>query len=194
MNYGELKEALIEYSKRTDITSALADTFLKLAEQRIYFGEMTIPCLRISAMREKVSLATSAKPADFLEAIKIAPDGKPSEPIYYKPMAEMPSSYNAYSWDGDELVLSTDKAFPVELTYYKRFTTPALDTDTNWLLTNAPNVYLSAMMVEVARWSMDDAMAAKEAANYASSINALISQDSKAQHSGSRLIMRARAA
>jgi len=148
MNYGDLKAALVAYSKRSDITDALADSFLALAEQRIYFGEVNIPALRISAMREQVTLSTATRPADFLEAIKITPQDSPEQPIYYRPMAEMPTQYNAFSWDGDQLVLSTDEGFPVDLTYYKRLATPALDADTNAILTVEPNIYLASMMIE----------------------------------------------
>lgn len=186
MNWGELKAAVAAYVHRSDLT-ALMPTFLELAEQRIYYGEQNSPKVRIQAMRQFATLANGTQPAGFLEAIKIAEEGSPEKFLDFRPLDRMPCEYRAFSWDGATLVLSRDQGFPVDMTYYAKLTTPVDDTDTNWLLDNAPSVYLSAMLVEVFRWSMNDAMAAREAANYSSAVNALNSQQKVSSSSGSAL-------
>jgi hypothetical protein len=188
MNWGQLKAAVAAYSHRPDLT-AMFPTFLAFAEQRIYIGEANAPKVRCAAMRQSATLADGTRPAGFLEAIKIAPESKPESPLIYKPLANMPCEFQAFSWDGPTLVLSREQAFPVDMTYYARLTSPVADGDTNWLMTNAPGVYLASLLVEVYRWAVDDKAAAREAGNYASAANSINSQERAAQISGSRLVM-----
>lgn len=192
MNWGEIKAAVVAMSHRTDL-DALFPVILKLAEQRIYFGEMNSPKVRCAAMRQSATLANGTQPAGYLEAIKITPSGKPEWPLTYRPLEQMPDASASFTWDGQTLVLSTDQAFPVDLTYYGKLPSPVLDTDENWIMAHAPNIYVSSLLVEVGRRNLDDAFAAREAANYASSVNALTSYDKAASISGSRLVMKGRA-
>lgn len=191
MNYGELKEAVSAYTHRTDL-APMFPTFLANAEQRIYFGELNSPNLRIAAMRAIATLANGTQPAGYLEAIKVTQGSNPQLELSYRPISSMPCEFQAYTWDGTTMVLSRNQGFPVDLTYYKRFDTPVLDADTNWLMTNAPNVYLSSMTVEYARWARDDALGVRVASDYSSAINSLQSQDTAARISGSPLRMKRR--
>ena len=190
MNYGELKSAVSAYAHRSDLEPLLA-TFMPLAEARIYTGEANAPKLRCAAMRQAATLADGTRPAGFLEAIKITPTGHPARPLGYRPITHMPHECHAFSWDGETLVLSSDQAFPIDLTYYARLTTPVDDADTNWLMDNHPTIYLSSLLVEVARWSVDEGMGVREASNYASAVNALNSAEKAAAFSGSLLTMKA---
>ena len=145
-------------------------------------------------MRQSAILADGTQPVGYLEAIKITPSGKPEwPPLTYRPLEQMPDASASFTWDGQTLVLSTDQAFPVDLTYYGKLPSPVLDTDENWIMAHAPNIYVSSLLVEVGRRNLDDAFAAREAANYASSVNALTSYDKAASISGSRLVMKGRA-
>lgn len=191
MNWGELKAAVAVYAHRDDLT-ALLPTFLALAEQRIYMGELNSPKVRVAAMRQFVTLANGTRPAGFLEAIKVAEAGSPDRGLTYRPLDRMPLECRAYTWDGQTLVLSQDQGFPIDLTYYARLTTPLADSDENWLMANAPGVYLSSILVEVHRWAVDEAQAIKEAANYTSAANSINSQDKAAQISGSPLVIQRR--
>lgn len=189
MNWGELKAAVAAYTHRSDLT-ALIPMFLELAEQRIYYGEANSPKVRCAAMRQSTTLANGARPAGFLEAIKVAEAGSPEKFLEYRPLERMPQEWSAYTWDGDTLVLSQDQGFPVDLKFYAKLTTPVADSDSNWLLDNTPAIYLASMLVEVHRWAKDEATAAREAANYASAVNALTSQEKAAAMSGSSLRMK----
>lgn len=191
MNWGELKAAVAAYAHRTDLAPMFA-TFLANAEQRIYFGELNSPKLRITAMRDFATLANGTQPAGYLEAIKVTPSGRAELDLSDRPLAAMPNEFQSYAWDGKTLVLSRDQTFPVDLTFYKRMDSPVLDTDTNWLMTNAPNVYLSSLLVEYARWARDDALGVRVASDYSSAINSLQSQDTAARISGSTLRMKRR--
>lgn len=80
----------------------------------------------------------------------------------------------------------------MQMTYYGQLATPVADADTNPILTKFPNVYLTSILVEFARWARDDEMLVREAGNYASAVSSAQSADQRAQHSGSMLVMRTR--
>jgi len=187
MNLGQLKAAVTAYTHRTDLAT-LFPMFLALAEQRIYIGEANSPKVRCAAMRQFAQLTNGTRPAGFLEAIKISKADEPDAALTYRPLERMPRESQAFSWDGPTLVLSRDQAFPVDVTYYARLATPVADSDENWLMANAPGIYLASLLVEVHRWAVDDNAAAREAANYASAANSINSQERAAQISGSRLV------
>lgn len=189
MNLGQLKTAVAAYAHRSDLAS-MFPTFLALAEERIYTGEANAPKVRVAAMRHFVQMADGSRPAGFLEALRVTEAGSQDKPLTYCPMDALGNARNAYSWDGEALVLSSDQGFPVGLTYYARLSTPVNDSDTNWLLTNHSRLYLSAVLVEVGMWTQNDALAAREAANYASAASAIDSKERAAHISGSILKVR----
>lgn len=194
MNWGELKTAVLAYAHRVgDLElTALLPTFLALAEDRIYSGESNSPKIRVAAMRQFAQLANGTRPNGYIEAIKITEADSPDNPLLYAPLDTMPKQSKAFSWDGQTLVLSEDQGFPVDMTYYAKLATPSADIDANWLMENHPRLYLSAMLVEVARYTVDDAMAAREVSNYASAAQTVNSTDKAAQMSGSKIVMRNR--
>lgn len=186
MNWGEIKAAVKAYTHRTDL-DGLFPFFLAAAEQRIYYGEASAPALRLQAMLCSKTVMPPNRPADFLSATLVHEAGEPGRVLDYIAPASLESSRNAYSWNGSSLALSPHLDCAVTLHYYAKFPTPQADTDTNWLMQNAPTVYLSALLVEVARWSRDEAMGAREAANYASAVASLQSADKASRYAGARL-------
>lgn len=195
MNYLELKTAVAAYAERTDL-GPMFPTFLALTEQRIYHGESKGPSkvapLRLSSMVKSVTLADGNLPADFLAAKQVRGTvaSATGQDLYYRPLDRLQDACSAYSYEGQVLVLGVDASFPLQFTYYGRYAALSADGDTNWLLTNAPGVYLASMLVEYARWSRDDALGAREAGGYASAVAAITNSDKTAQHSGSPLIAR----
>lgn len=188
MNWGQMKAAVASYMHRTDIDAARWALHLPLAEQRMYFGETTVPALRLRSMEKLVTMNTADQPVDYLEAIKIYSD--PNRPLDLRPLERINLERNAFAWSGLKLVTSPDVALPLQLTYYAKWATPTTDDDTNWLLTNAPNVYLSSLAVEVARWMEDDARLARETQVYASAAAALSAADKHTKYSGALLSAR----
>lgn len=184
MNWGEMKGAVAAYMHRTDLGPLWA-YFLPLAEARMYFGEATVPALRLTSMEKLATLNTADQPADFLEAIKVYSD--PNRPLDLRPLERITREPNAYAWSGQTLVPGYDVALPLQMTYFAKWTTPVADGDTNWLLTNAPGVYLGALAVEVARWARDDGLLARESQSYASAAAALMEADKRAKYSGALL-------
>lgn len=189
MNYGQLKAAVKGYLHRTDV-DPMMPTFLALAEQRIYKGEANSSALRVSAMLKPVELVDGSMPADFLHAKRVNVAGDERKTLEYRPLSDVATACNAYSWQGALMVLGPHQTFPIDLLYYAKFGELTDDASSNWLLTNAPNVYLTSMLVEAARWARDDALGMREASNYASAVESLLSADKAAQISGSPLRMK----
>lgn len=192
MNWGQIKAAVREYAHRADISDTLLNTFLALAEQRMYYGEANTPKLRCAAMRATAVMYDGAQPGGYLEAIKIHQIGSPERPLNFLPLALMPAACNAFSWDGQNMVLSDDVSFPLEMTYYRRL--PALmdDADSNWVSENAPSIYITAIGVEVGDWMRDSDYVVSQAAKYASACGSLTSSERASAISGSTLRIRGR--
>ena len=189
MNYGQLKDAVAGYLHRTD-GAPLMDTWRDLAEARIYYGEANAPALRISSMATTADMPTAARPADFLEARLVHVVGDAKQTLNLIALKDVAMGFRNFAWDGNDIVLSSDQTLPITLNYYAKFTPLVADGDTNALLTMRPNIYLSSMLVDAARWARDDALGAREAANYASAVSSLHSSDNAAKYSGSLLTMK----
>lgn len=192
MVYSELLAYLGVMLPGRDDYQVMVPAVLPMAEQRMYRGELNTEPLRVAIMLKTVSLLTGARPADFLSAKKVSTTaaGFPTEvPLDYRPLDKLPQESRAFSWDGATMVLSPDCTFPVTLRYYAKADAlnPAVPTSTNVLLTEAPNVYAQAILVELAQAWRDDALGARSAANWSSAQNIYIEQDKRAQYSGSIL-------
>ena len=203
MNYGQLKTAVSAYANRTDL-AAMFPTFLEMAEHRIYAGaqgtsdpSMQTPPLRLSNMITTVNPASTSLPTDFLElkrlsalvgTVKVALDFIPFEAS--GPGESRTGSPAYFTLNGNNIVYSPTFSNVVEMTYYARFTTPVLDADANWLLTNAAAVYLAAFLIEASVYTRDDGMFQQQTLRYVEAMNALQAQDDGNKHSGSQLRVR----
>jgi hypothetical protein len=184
VNRAALFAAVSDWSARNDLTPALLTSFLALAEQRIYFGSPEVEPLRHYRMLTTATLtpsgASAALPADFLDAERatVSEGGRVVEIEYRSPsrMAQhegQASPARFFRLQGSSLVFAPAPAGPVELLYYARPATPALDSDENWIMQAAPGAYLSAMLIEVGEWGRDEAMVAEQKAKYMTSAGAL---------------------
>lgn len=189
MNYGQIKSAVAYYLTRTDVDAV---QIKDLAEQRIYYGESTgpggivAPALRVSAMLKTGNSPTL--PTDFLSMERVMSDRYRMDYLPWGEFGEwsqLQGSPRYYSIHAGQVGLApTGGTDPLAYTYYGKFDPLLDDDDENWLSINAPNIYISSMMIEFARKSRDDALGTREAANYVSAINALMSTDRAAQVSG----------
>lgn len=219
MNYAQIKQAVASWTMRSDLINPTAflpgstglqpiSVFLQLAEQRIYNGspELGVDQLRLSSMLKTVSPFDGTLPDDCLQIsrIKVSLGEGLAESLEFKTIEAL-TPYQAqtsrpafYSVQGQQVVYGPtfDTAtFPVELTYYGRFQTLFLGeldlgTNTNWLATNAPGVYIYAMCMEVASWLQDDAMLMRAGKLYADACSALLENDRQGQRSGATLTIR----
>lgn len=196
-NYGTLKAAIANRLSRTNLTSIIPD-FIMLAEARIYHGfrdiEIQVPPLRIQQMIEIESTSLASIPDGFLEASRFTvPDMYGTRVLEYKTpqefadLLDLSTTPRYYTFqDGG---VSVEGGQPTEFTfsYYRRFDSLVADTDTNWLLTNHPGIYMYSALMEAYAHIKDDARVIQAGRMYAALINGLIDSDNTARHSGSTL-------
>lgn len=178
--YGELKTAVATRSHRDDQTDNIPD-FILVAESRI---ANDVRC-RAQETRSTATINTEYFdiPTNFLAIRDIAINSDPIQPLTYlspKTLSEkFPSSTTGkpeyYTIIGDEFqvkpVPSTD--YTIEISYFARFDAFSADSDTNWLLTNHPQIYLFGALVELFSFIEDDATTAKYESMYQRSVAAL---------------------
>lgn len=164
--YGTLKTAVSNYLNRSDLSGYIPD-LISFGAQRIFYGSgdpYATPPLRVPAMMAQdtgsVAGGYVAFPAEFIELIRIAAvSGARTYKLEYQPLtafeAESPSSANWYTYRDNAIYTGVDASTDYVLDYYQSFTLTN-DTDTDWILTNAPNVYVYASLLEAAPFIGDD--------------------------------------
>jgi hypothetical protein len=202
-NYAELQSAVGKWLARDDLAENIPD-FIALAEQRLFYGaedaSFPSPALRIAAMEATTDPEsyvtvpgepTLPLPAGFLEARAIVLATEPKTPLDLVPPRQLASAAGAagrprfYSFEGEAIRFAPtpDAPYGVELVYYRRFD-PLAVTPSNWLLTNAPGVYLYAALLEAQPFLMNDARLPLWAAMLGAATRALSEADQRARWSG----------
>lgn len=163
--YSELKTAVANFLNRDDLTSVIAD-FVTLAEAQIQRD------LRHWRMEARTTATASSQytalPSDFLEPIRLHLQGKDKalEPMSVNEMqdrryddddtAGVPTHY-ALTAGQIELWPTPGDSYTLEI-YYRADLAVLSDSNTsNWLLSEAPDVYLYGTLVQSAPYLVDDA-------------------------------------
>lgn len=196
-NYGELKTAVASWLNRADLTAYIPD-FIRLAEQRISYGSEdpwpTVP-LRIPAMQTQetgsITNSSIAFPTRFLEPIRLAASSGGFSwslgyvsPERFSELESSASTPTKYTYLNNAIKTAGTGAASYTLDYYQAFASLSADLDTNWVLTNAPGIYLYAALIESAPFLGDTPTLVGWLAALRSSI-AAVNQSTKRQGGGS---------
>lgn len=154
-NYAELQTAITSWLHRSDLTSLIPD-FISLAEAKLNRR------LRLRAQENTTTgtvAATVALPTGYIgmRSLTVSAGGVFSPVTYTAPENISGESGQpvSYSIVGDNLIFqNSSTGYTYSLTYYKPF--DALSAGVNWLITNAPDVYLYATLLEAAPYLKDD--------------------------------------
>ena len=156
MNYNTLKALVADYLHRTDLTDKL-ETFISLAES-LLFREINIKALEVVMTGTSVAGAITL-PTDLgtLNRITVSRGGVTSALDY----ASQPNTYIAgapvsYTLEGGLLKLDSTAAHGYTLHYTPKIEALSDSNPTNWLLENAPDLYLCAAQLEGAKYVKDD--------------------------------------
>ena len=209
-SYANLQTAIATWlgaTGDTEVTGNAAD-FITLAEQRINRGAegpFPSPPLRLQAM-ETVSSAFAVSgeytnlPADFLEMRRLV---LPTDPPWLVPVVSEEQIVALHGGAtgtgyvaavvGQQLqikpVITASTMF--ELTYVAKVPALSGGAPTNWLLTNAPGVYLYAALLEAVGIGLADlGMAERWHGMYLSACAGLQASDRRARFAGSVLQVR----
>lgn len=199
-NYVDLQASVASWMNRTDLGSVIPD-FISIAESRIARDlrlrkQFTSGTLTTVAGTRSVSL-----PSGWLEFSNLTLATSPYSLLQVTTTEHLNAQYPDDGWtgvpilcaiEGDSLLLGPvpDAAYTVNVDYFTRFPDLASNS-TNWLLTNYPNVYLSACLAQGCLFTLDKTGAAEWNAVYKSEIAEVQRYDDEAVHSGSVLRVKA---
>lgn len=209
--YTDLQAAIANWLARADLTSAIPD-LIALAETRIAYGSddprFPAPALRLRAMEQTTDPASYktaagagmlALPAGFLEARSIYLDTNPIQPLTFVTPETLNTTLagsaagrpSTVTLQGDNLRFGPmpDSAYGVALSYYRKFD-PLSQTASNWLLQNAPGVYLYGALIEAAPYIGNDERIFLWAAQYAALTNGLMGANQRDRFGSSVLMVR----
>ena len=195
-NYSELQTAVANWLDRDDLTARIPE-FIALAEAR--FNRV----LRLRSMESKQTASTIAAqrnynlPASYIQMRNFQLNTSPITTLSYV----TPEIYDRL-WGGsqggtpkfytivaDEISLGPvpGSVITMEMLFYKRFTDLSDAAPTNWLLTNAPDIYLYGSMLEAEPFIMNDERVSLWSSALSEAVSQIQEQDNKDRHSGSAL-------
>lgn len=198
-DYDELKAAVADFLNRDDLTSVIP-TFIRLAEARI---DRDLRHWRMEK-RSTAELDTqySAIPADFLQPIRLQITNAPTSevaPISTAQMLQLREDRNdrtgrpefyALTAGSIELYPTPDVTYDASLVYYSRVPALSATNTTNWILTEAPDVYLYGALIHSAPYLKDDARLQVWEVLFVQGLNNLSTSSNDAKYGGSGLVMR----
>ena len=194
--YGTLKTAVANWLDRDDLTDRIPE-FISLCEAT--FNRV----LRIRAMETTVSdttvggTKTDALPDGYLQMREIHLTTSPvvslsyitPEIMYRIRSGSTSAKPNSYTIVGDNILFgpTPDGAYTYDMTYYKSFDALTAVATTNWVILNAPDLYLYGTLLQAEAFLMNDQRIALWERGRRQVINDLQEQDDKDRHSGSEM-------
>jgi hypothetical protein len=201
--YAELKTSVGDWLNRTDLATAISD-FVSLAEAQIERQLRT----RQMIVRANAVFAAAAEygtvPDDFLETKSIKLNTNPITNLSFQTIDAMDSLSNTtYLSSGKPLYFSIvggqirllpipDGEYTAELVYYAKLAKLSNTNTTNWLLTQAPDVYLYGSLLQAAPYLQDDARISVWSSLYQAGLDQLQIADDRGSTSGGAILARAR--
>lgn len=174
--YAELQTSVASWLHRADLTSQIPD-FITLAESKLNRK------LRLRAQETTAPgtvSATVALPTSFIgmRSLTVSAGGKSYPLTYVTPelIESETGQPTAYSIVGENIVFqNSSTGYTYTIVYYVPFA--ALSAGVNWLITNAPDVYLYSTLLEAAPYLNDDKKTALWGAMLTNAVDLLVKQD-----------------
>ena len=202
--FAELKTFIADMAWGEVTASQIGDNFFPQAQARMYRGDgVDIQPLRISAMVDSATLAPAAGGtvtistdvgAGFLEFIELTPNTNGAVSLNYvtpwdfrkeaDAIADTVGPQNIYTIEGDTLYTAPAATTGLKAKWYEKFTALSADGDTDWVLTNAPHVYINGCMMEIMAY-LQDPREGEFRQKFAASIKGLNLNDQRSRSSGS---------
>lgn len=178
-NFGTLKTAVADWLDRSDLSGVIPD-FVTFATALFNYGaaESQTPALRCREMEVVDDLTPSsgvcALPSDYLQYRRVVEKSSPRRNLEFITPDQAEAFYpsrtsgpaNHFTIIGSSLYTFPLASNDIELTYYGALTALSSDSDTNWLLTKNPQVYLRAAMVAAHDYLGEDGPLAKRMAQH----------------------------
>ena len=203
-NFAGLKAAVRSFAGRNDqpFISAIGG-LVELAEQRIAYGggaPMPSEAVRVRDQETSADIdvvdGVGVIPADSLEFRRLYWLGSLNlrltyiDPEQYYTILDGNVSGGDprwYSIEGASLLIAPITTGTAKLLYWKRYAALSDDADSNWLLLNAPQIYLQSVLVECGQRFGDGDMAATALQQYQSAVSGLMTTENRSRVSGTLL-------
>jgi hypothetical protein len=195
--YAELKTSVADWLNRSDLTAAIAD-FISLAEAQME---------RVLRNRNMLTRGTgnitteyTALPTDFLDGLTLKLTGtNPITPLQFETLNSLDQLQNTtYLSSGKPLFYAIigsnfrvlpvpDSTYAYELDYYAKLAKLSATNTTNWLLTQAPDIYLYGSLLQAAPYLQNDERIPVWVALYTKGIDDLRLADNRSNQAGTML-------
>lgn len=163
-----LRTSVLSRLTRTGDTAFTAEfpDLVALAEERMWHGAeapFQVAPIRVQAMETAADITTDASgvgalPSGYLQMRRLYWSSDPNLYLTYLPPETYWTRRDAtqagmvrpiyYTIEGGNVYVQPGSAGTLKCLYYAKLTHLSADGDSNWLTTNAPNVYLHGLMVE----------------------------------------------
>lgn len=159
MNYGELRQQIIDFSKRTDMVAAIP-SFVELAHNRIQ-SELEAPdhigwveLDTSGAVNITGSVWSVPLPDDCYKVRFVYASGRSVSSFHEQGLIDRLGqtgsvSTGGYAVQGVNILFAPGIGDPVQLSYQRRLPMFSQDSDTNWTLTNYSSLYLYAALAHL---------------------------------------------
>lgn len=189
--YAELRTSVARWTVRSDLASRM-DDIVALAEADI---RQDVRCQAMETLATgALTGETLAWPTRFLAARRLKVGNYVQTyvtPAEYADYDQAGTVKPVFTTIGQSLyILNGASGDAYSLIYWAGFAPFADDADTNWLLLNAPDVYLWACCLKVAILLKDDSSAARWGPLYQAAVQRLNAREKMAASSGSPLEIR----
>lgn len=192
-NFGELKTAIATLLDRSDLTDNIPD-FVSMLEATIN-RDVLFRNRRMETTADLTFTGDEATlPTDFIEARTLVWKSTPRVRLTYLSPSDfentyttdtpgLPSNFTIY---GNTVKVGQypNSAVGAEMTYYQRLTSLSGDSDTNWLLTYHPDVYLYGSAVHSAPFLGADERLQTWLGLYQNAAAQIAGDDTKARFNG----------
>jgi hypothetical protein len=193
ISYADLQTSVGRWLKRTNLNDSIPD-FIALAEVKLNNR------LRVRQMRTSFSVTPTQPfitlPGNYQEAIKLT-YGTTALDFLSENLATIDMNQNCdvtqYTIAGNQIWLLgvIDSTSKFTMSYYAAIEALSTTNTSNWLLEDAPNIYLYAALIEAEPFIKNDQRIAMWVQMLQSALDDIESNDDSGQHSGSSLTMRA---
>jgi|TARA_B100000085_G_C18517371_1_gene502198 hypothetical protein len=200
-NYSELKSSIADFLNRDDLTSVIPD-FITLAEAQINRD------IRHYEMENRATADLDQqyldRPSDWVETIRIHITNSGTRNLQLLSGAAMADKragvenatgepkYYRHAERAFEVFPSPDGTYQTELLYYQKIPALSSSNATNWLLTDAPDVYLYGALIHSAPYLAEDSRTAIWAQLYGAAVSKVNASGDAASMSGTGLNMKIR--
>lgn len=192
-SYADLQTSVASWLKRTNLNSSIPD-FIALAESKLNNR------LRVRQMRTSLSVTPTQPfitlPGNYQEAIKLTYGTTPLDFLSENlatPDMNQNCDVTQYTISGNQIWLLgfIDSKSKFTMAYYAAIESLSTTNPSNWLLQDAPNIYLYASLMAAEPFIKNDQRLAIWGALLKEALDDIESNDDSGQHSGSSLTMRA---